>query len=37
MTTHFSVLAWRIRMDKTSLVDFSPWGCKESDATKHST
>ena len=34
MTTHFSVLAWRIHMNKRILVDFSPWGRKESDITE---
>ena len=28
MTTHPSILAWR------SLVDYSPWGRKESDTTE---
>ena len=31
MATHFSILAWRIPMDK---VGYSPWGRKESDATE---
>ena len=31
MATHSSILAWRIPW---SLVDYSPWGCKESDTTE---
>ena len=31
MATHFSILAWRIPMEK---VGYSPWGHKESDATE---
>ena len=34
MATHFSILAWRIPMDKRSLAGYSPWGCKESDTTE---
>ena len=33
MATHSSILAWRIPMDKSSLVGYSPWGHKESDMT----
>ena len=34
MTTHFSILAWRIPMDKRSLAGYSPWGRKELDMTE---
>ena len=34
MAAHSSVLAWRIPMDKRSLVGYSPRGCKESDKTE---
>ena len=30
---HFSVPAWKIPWTE-SLVGYSPWGCKESDATE---
>ena len=33
MTTHPSILAWRIPGQR-SLVGYSPWGHKESDMTK---
>ena len=36
MVTHSSILAWRICMDKRSLVGYSPWGHKELDTTNHS-
>ena len=36
MATHSSILAWRIPW-KGSLVGYSPWGLKESDATEHTT
>ena len=32
MTTHFSILAWKLRGN--SLAGYSPWGCKESDTTE---
>ena len=35
MATHSSVLAWRIPMNGGAW-GYSPWGCKESDTTKHS-
>ena len=28
MATHSSILAWRIPMDRGSLVGYSPWGCR---------
>ena len=34
MATHSSVLAWRIPMDKRSLVGYSPWGPKELDTNE---
>jgi len=34
MTTHSSILAWRILMEQRSLAGYSPWGCKESDTTE---
>ena len=34
MTTHSSILAWRIPWTKRSLAGYSPWGCKESDTTE---
>ena len=34
MATYSSILAWRIPQ---SLVDYSPWGCKDSDTTKQLT
>ena len=34
MTTHSSILAWRIPMEKGSLVGYSPWGHTESDTTE---
>ena len=33
IATHSSILAWRIRRQR-SLVDYSPWGHKESDTTE---
>ena len=33
MTTHSSILAWEIHGQR-SLVDYSPFGCKESDTTE---
>ena len=33
MTTHSSILAWRIHGQR-SLVGYSPWGCKETDMTE---
>ena len=33
MTTHSSILAWRIHKQR-SLVGYSPWGGKESDMTE---
>ena len=35
--THSSILAWRIPMDKRSLVGYSPWGRKESDKPEQLT
>ena len=34
MATHSSILAWKIPWTERSLVDYSPWGCKESDTTE---
>ena len=34
MSTHFSILAWRIPWTE-SLAGYSSWGCKESDKTEH--
>ena len=36
MATHSSILAWRIPWTE-SLVDYSPWGLKESDMTERLT
>ena len=36
MTTHSSILAWEIHGQR-SLVDYSPFGCKESDTTEQLT
>ena len=33
MATHSSVLSWRIRGQR-SVVDYSPWGRRESDVTE---
>ena len=33
MATHSSILAWKIPWME-SLVDYSPWGCKELDTTE---
>ena len=33
MATHFSILAWRIPMDRGTW-QVCPWGCKESDMTE---
>ena len=35
MATHSSILAWRIPIDRGAWGLTSPWGCKESDVTKH--
>ena len=35
MTTHSSILAWKIPKGQRSLADYSPWGRKESDTTEH--
>ena len=35
MATHSSILAWRIPVDKRTLVGYSPWGHRELDTTKH--
>ena len=35
MATHSSILAWRIPIDRGAWRWTSPWGRKESDATKH--
>ena len=34
MAAHSSVLAWRVPMDKRSLMGYSPRGRKESDKTE---
>ena len=34
MATHSSILAWRIPWIEEP-VGHSPWGCRESDTTKH--
>ena len=34
IATHSSILAWRIPMEKRSLLGYSPWGHKESDMTE---
>ena len=34
MATHFSVLAWRIPIDRGAWRGYSPWGRKESDTTE---
>ena len=34
MATDFNILAWRI-LEQKSLVDHSPWGCKESEEDKY--
>ena len=34
MATHSSILAWKSHGWR-SLVGYSPWGCKESDAAEH--
>ena len=31
MATHSSILAWKIPWTERSLMDYSPWGRKESD------
>ena len=33
MATHSSILAWKVPWTEI-LVDYSPWGCKESDTTE---
>ena len=37
MATRTTILAWRIPMDKRSLVGYSPWGRKELDRTDQLT
>ena len=34
MATHASIRAWKIPWTE-ELADYSPWDCKESDATEH--
>ena len=34
MSTHFRILAWRIRWTEEPGADYSPWGHKESDTTE---
>ena len=34
VATHSSILAWRIPMEKRSLLGYSAWGHKESDMTE---
>ena len=34
MTTHYSILAWKIHGQRTP-AGHSPWGCKELDVTEH--
>ena len=34
MTTHSSILAWRIPCTKRSLAGYTAWGCKELDTTE---
>ena len=34
MATHSSILAWKSH-GQSSLVGYSPWGCKVSDTTAH--
>ena len=34
MAAHSSILAWRIHLDRGSLMGCSPWGCRESDTTE---
>ena len=34
MVTHFSILTWRIPMDRGAWTGYSPWGHKESDTTE---
>ena len=34
MATHSGILAWKIH-EQRGLVGYSPWGCKESNATEH--
>ena len=36
MATHSNILAWEIHGQR-SLVDYSPFGCKESDTTEQLT
>ena len=36
LATHSSILAWRIH-GHSSLVGYSPWGCKEVDTTERLT
>ena len=37
MTTHSSILAWRIPWAEEPGGAYSPWGCKESDMTERLT
>ena len=37
MTTHSSIFLPGASLGQKSLVGYSPWGCKESDATEHRT
>ena len=37
MTTHSSILAWRIPVGRGAWWAYSPWGCKESDMTEQLT
>ena len=37
MSTHSSILAWRIPGTERSLAGYSPWGCKESNTTEKLT
>ena len=34
VATHFSILAWRIPMDRGAWQAYSPHGCRESDTTE---
>ena len=35
MATHSSILAWKISWTEEPGGVYGPWGCKESDGTKH--
>ena len=37
MTTHSSILAWRIPRERRSLVGYKPWSHKELDRTERLT